>query len=235
MKLTRKVLAAVCMAATLGLFAGCSKKAATTAGKTLNVMIEVEVESLDPQQATDGTSFEVIADFTDGLKQMNADGSTSNAICASETITADDFVFGWQRAADPKIASEYAYMLSDIGQVKNAAAVIAGTLPVDQLGVKAVDSKTLEVQLEVPVSYFNKILYFPTFYPINKAFYEKCGDKYATSADTTLSNGAFILTDYQPAAVSFKLVKNEKYYDASRIKLAGLNYQVIKDSQQALL
>ena len=258
MKTVSKVIAAVCMAATLGLFAGCSKKAAATTGKTLNVMVEVEVESLDPQQATDGTSFEVIADFTDGLKQMNADGSTTNALCASETVsedgltytfklrddafwsngdpvTADDFVFGWQRAADPKLASEYAYMLSDIGQVKNAAAVEAGTLPVDQLGVKAVDNKTFEVQLEVPVSYFDKILYFPTFYPVNKAFYEKCGDKYATSADTTLSNGAFILTDYQPAAVSFKLVKNEKYYDASRIKLAGLNYQVIKDSQQALL
>src|SRR5574344_2745807 len=148
MKLTRKVLAAVCMAATLGLFAGCSKKAATTAGKTLNVMIEVEVESLDPQQATDGTSFEVIADFTDGLKQMNADGSTTDALCAGETVsadgltytfkirddanwsngepvTADDFVFGWQRAADPKLASEYAYMLSDIGQIKNASAIEA--------------------------------------------------------------------------------------------------------------
>ncbi len=221
-------------------------------------MIEVEVESLDPQVATDGTSFEVIANFTDGLKQMNADGSTTNALCSDEKVsadgltytfkirddanwsngdpvTADDFVFGWQRAADPKLASEYAYMLSDIGQVKNAAAIIGGKLPVDQLGVKAIDAKTFQVQLEVPVSYFDKILYFPTFYPVNKAFYEKCGDKYATSADTVLSNGAFILTDYQPAAVSFKLVKNEKYYDASRIKLDGLNYQVIKDSQQALL
>ncbi|MCK9169804.1 MAG: peptide ABC transporter substrate-binding protein, partial [Treponema sp.] len=117
----------------------------------------------------------------------------------------------------------------------NAAAVEAGKMSVDQLGVKAVDAKTFEVQLEVPVSYFDQILYFPTFYPVNKAFYEKCGDSYATSAATTLSNGAFILTDYQPAAVSFKLVKNEKYYDASRVKLAGLNYQVIKDSQQALL
>lgn len=239
---------------------GCGKKAAGDAagGKTLNVMIEVEVESLDPQVATDGTSFEVIADFTDGLKQMRADGSVTDALCAGETVsadgltytfkirsdanwsngdpvTADDFVFGWQRAADPKTASEYAYMLSDIGQVKNAAAVESGKMSVDQLGVKALDPKTLQVQLEVPVSYFDQILYFPTFYPVNKAFYEKCGDSFATSAATTLSNGAFVITEYQPAAVSFKLVKNEKYYDASRVKLAGLNYQVIKDSQQALL
>lgn len=239
---------------------GCGKKTdkKTAGGNTLNVMIEVEVESLDPQVGTDGTSFEVIADFTDGLKQLNADGSVADALCSGETVsadgltytfkirgdadwangepvTADDFVFGWQRAVDPKIASEYSYMLSDIGQVKNAAAIIAGKKSVDQLGIKAIDSKTLQVQLEVPVSYFDQILYFPTFYPVNKAFFEKCGNSYATSADTTLSNGAFILTDYQPAAVSFKLVKNDKYYDASRVKLAGLNYQVIKDSQQALL
>jgi oligopeptide transport system substrate-binding protein len=239
---------------------GCGKKTdtKTAGGKPLNVMIEVEVESLDPQVAQDGTSMEVIADFTDGLKQMRADGSVTDALCSGESVSSDgltytfkirddanwsngepvtagDFVFGWQRAVDPKTASEYAYMLSDIGQVKNAAAIIAGKMGVDQLGVKAVDSKTLQVQLEVPVSYFDQILYFPTFYPVNKAFFEKCGDSFATGPDTVLSNGAFIITDYQPAAVSFKLVKNEKYYDASRVKLSGLNYQVIKDSQQALL
>lgn len=240
-------------------FAGGKKetKAAATS-KIVNVMVEVEVESLDPQEATDGTSFEVIADFTDGLMQMNADGSTAFALCADETVsedgltyifkiredafwsngdpvTADDFVFGWQRAVDPKVASEYSYMLSDIGQVKNSFQIIEGTMPVTALGVTAVDSKTLKVELEVPVSYFEKILYFPTFYPVNRAFYEKCGASYATSADTVLSNGAFILTEYQPAALSFKMVKNEKYYDADKIKIDGLNYQVIKDSQQALL
>ena len=251
---------ALTAAAVLGL-ASCGEKKNTSnaaSEKVLNVMVEVEVESLDPQQATDGTSFEVIAYFTDGLKQMAADGSTIDALCAEETIsedgltytfkiredaywsngdpvTADDFVFGWQRAVDPAIASEYSYMLSDIGQVKNAAKIIAGELPVTELGIKAIDDKTLEVSLEVPVSFFDKILYFPTFYPVNRAFYESVGDSFATSASTVLSNGAFILTDYEPAAVSFKLVKNEKYYNASQIKLDGLNYQVLKDSQQALM
>ncbi len=226
--------------------------------KVLNVMIEVEVQSLDPQIATDGTSFEVIADFTDGLKQMAADGSAVNALCAEETIsedgltytfkirddafwsngdpvTAADFVFGWQRAVDPATASEYSYMMSDIGQIKNAAAIIAGEKPVGELGATAVDEKTLKVELEVPVSYFDQILYFPTFYPINQAFYEACGDSYATSPETVLSNGAFVLTSYQPAATSFTLKKNPDYYDADRVQLEGLSYQVIKESQQALL
>ncbi len=247
---------AALMAAVLSL-TGCGNKSQTKSSNVLNVMVEVEVESLDPQQATDGTSFEVIANFTDGLKQMNADGSTANALCASETVsadgltytftlrdakwsdgsevTADDFVFGWQRAVDPKVASEYSYMLSDIGQVHNADKIIAGELPVEELGIKALDSKTLQVTLDCPVAFFDKILYFPTFYPVNRAFFNKVGDKFGTSADTVLSNGAFVLTEYQPAAVSFKLVKNNDYYDADRVKLDGLNYQVLKDSQQALL
>lgn len=241
---------------TLGLVSCGGNK--TAKSNVLNVMIEVEVASLDPQQAVDGTSFEVIANYTDGLKQMAGDGSTIDALCAEETVssdgltytfklrddafwangdpvTADDFVFGWQRAVDPKVASEYSYMLSDIGQVKNAAKVIAGELPLDALGIKAVDEKTLEVQLEVPVSYFDSILYFPTFYPVNRKFYESVGDKFGTSADTVLSNGAFIMTDYQPAALAFSLKKNDKYWDAARVKLDGLNYQVLKDSQQSLM
>ncbi|MEA4870142.1 Dipeptide-binding protein DppE [bioreactor metagenome] len=231
---------------------------ATAEPKVVNVMIEVEVESLDPQVATDGTSFEVIADITDGLKQMDANGGVIDALCADETVsedgltytfkirddavwsngdpvTAADFVFGWQRAVDPALASEYSYMFSDIGQVKNAAAIIAGTLPVTDLGVTALDEKTLQVQLEVPVAYFNQILYFPTFYPVNQKFFEACGDSYATSPETLLSNGAFIATSYEPAATNFTLAKNPTYYDAARIQIDGLNYQVIKESQQALL
>ena len=50
-----------------------------------------------------------------------------------------------------------------------------------------------------------------------------------------LSNGAFKLTDYQPAATAFTLEKNPDYYDAGKIALDGLAYQVIKDSQQALM
>ncbi|WP_423405635.1 ABC transporter substrate-binding protein [Faecalibacterium prausnitzii] len=152
-----------------------------------------------------------------------------------DAVTAADFVFGWQRAVDPANASEYAYMLSDIGQVVNAAEIIAGSKPVTDLGITAVDDKTLKVELNVPVSYFLSLMYFPTFYPVNEAFYNTCADTFGTSPDTVLSNGAFKLTDYQPAATAFTLVKNADYYDADRIALDGLNYQVIKDSQQALM
>lgn len=233
--------------------------ASTTGSNVLNVMVEVEVASLDPQLATDGTSFEVIANYTDGLMQMDADGQSVPAIAETyevsedgltytfhlredavwsngDPVTADDFVFGWQRAVDPANASEYAYMIYDVGQIKNGAAIAAGEMDVTELGVTAVDEHTLQVELEVPVSYFLSLMYFPTFYPVNRAFYESLDEgTFGTSPETVLSNGAFILDSYEPAALSFSLVKNPDYYDADNIQLDGLNYQVIKDSQQALM
>ena len=232
--------------------------AAATSSSALNIMLETPVQSLDPQVATDGTSFEVIADYTDGLMQMDADGAAIPACAESyevsedgktytfhirqdanwangDPVTAQDFVFGWQRAVDPNTASEYSYMLSDIGQVVNAAEIIAGEKDVTELGATAVDDKTLEVQLVVPVSYFLSLMYFPTFYPVNQKFYESCADTFGTSPETTLSNGAFVLTSYEPAATAFTLEKNESYYDADKVQLPGLNYQVIQDSQQALM
>ncbi len=247
--------------------AGCGSSDETTAtgssstasaSTDLNVMIETAVESLDPQQATDGTSFEVIADYTDGLMQMDSEGNAVNAIAESyevsedgctytfklredakwsngTDVTAADFVFAWQRAVDPEVASEYSYMLSDIGQVVNAAEIIAGEKDKSELGVTAVDEHTLEVQLNVPVSYFLSLMYFPTFYPVNEEFFNSCGDTFGTSPETTLSNGAFILDDYEPAATAFHLTKNPDYYDADRVQLTGLGYQVIQDSQTALM
>lgn len=230
----------------------------TVSTEDLKVMLETPVESLDPQQATDGTSFEIIADYTDGLTQMDSDGQAVPAIAESwetsddglswtfhlrndakwsngDPVTAADFVFAWQRAVDPDVASEYAYMLSDIGQVKNAAEIIAGTMDKSELGVTAVDDYTLQVELNAPVSYFTSLMYFPTFYPVNEKFFETCADTFGTSPETTLSNGAFVLDSYEPAATAFHLTKNADYYDADRVQLAGLSYQVIQDSQTALM
>ncbi len=258
------------MAAAAGVLSACGNKSASAAAgstaassaasgdtSTLNIMLETEVQSLDPQLATDGTSFEVIACYTDGLMQMDASGAAVNALAESydlsddgtqytfhlkdakwsngDAVTAADFVYGWQRAVDPANASEYSYMLSDIGQVKNAAEIIGGEKTPADLGVTAVDEKTLQVTLNVPVSYFLSLMYFPTYYPMNQKFFESCGDTYGTTPDTVLSNGAFVLDTYEPAATAFHLTKNADYYDASRVQLGALNYQVIKDSQQALM
>jgi len=226
--------------------------------KILKVMSKVAVTTMDNDVTASGGDFEVISNFMDGLKQLAPDGTVTNALCKSETIsedgltrtytlrddavwsngtpvTAHDFVFGWRRAVDPETASEYSYFMYEVGHVKNAEAISMGDLPLTDLGVKALDDYTFEVTLDTPIPYFDDILITPLFFPVNEAFYDSCQGAYATSPDTMLSNGAFIVTDYQPAAVMFSMKKNPTYYDADRIKIDGLQFQVMLDSQQALM
>ena len=211
---------------------------------------------MDPQVAVDGTSFEVLAAVTEGLYSLDADGSAIPAMAdkveKSEDgltytvtlkdakwsngtpVTANDFVFAWRRLVDPKTASEYAFM-GGIAGLKNADDISAGKVSPDQLGVTAKDDKTLVIELDTPVPFFESLMAFPSFFPVNEEFYNKCGDKFATTVDTILCNGAFKVTSYEPAATTINLEKNADYWDADKVQLSGIQYQVIKDSQQAML
>ena len=230
--------------------------AAAPAGKYLGVMLGTNVMSLDTDLATDGDSFEVIADCIDGLMQMDADGAAVPGLAESydlsddgctytfhlrdaqwsngTPVTANDFVFAWRRICQN--AGEYAYMMDEIGNIKGAAAIIAGEQSdTTTLAVNATDDKTLVVELEVPVSFFPSLMYFPTFYPINEEFYTSLEDgTYGTSPDTFLSCGAFQLEDYLPGTASLSVKKNEGYWDAARIQLPGITYQVVGSSDSAL-
>ena len=230
--------------------------AETSGGKVLNVQFDVEVASMDPQIATDGTSFEVIANIIDGLYTMDKDGNTIPALAEStdvsedgltytfklkdakwsngESVKADDFVYAWRRLIDPETASEYNYIMGIAGLV-NAKEILNGEAEPDTLGVEAVDEKTLEVKLAHPVPYFESLMAFPSFYPMNEKFREEKGESYGTSPDTLIANGAFKITSYEPATTTIELEKKSDYYDADKIQLDGIKYQVIKDSQQAML
>ncbi len=228
----------------------------SVSGQVLSISFNEPIDTIDQQRAVYSSSFEIIGNMMDGLMQMADDGSVKKAICEEETVSSDgllytfklrkdvfwsngepvtahDFVYGWQRAVDPATESEYAFMMGDIAQVKNAGAIMTGKMEPNQLGVRAVDDYTFEVQLEVPVSYFDQLLYFCTFYPANEKFIKKVGDKYGTSAETYLCNGAFFLTEYKPDS-SVTLVKNTAYYDASSVKLGGLHYIYVRNGDEAL-
>lgn len=222
----------------------------------LGVMLSTNVMSLDTNLATDGESFEVIADCIDGLMQMDADGAAIPAIAESydlsedgktytfhlrdakwqngDPVTANDFVFAWRRICQE--AGEYAYLFdTSVGCVKNADAIIYEGADPTTLGVSAPDDKTFVVELEVPVSFFPSLMYFPTFYPINEAFYNSCeAGTYGTSPETFLANGAFVLESYTPGTANLSIKKNEGYWDAERVKLAGIKYQVVGSSDNAL-
>ncbi len=245
-----------CLMLALAVAASCAVLPVMAEDRYLGVMLGTNVMSLDTNLATDGDSFEVIADCIDGLMQMDADGAAVPAIAESydlsddgltytfhlrdakwtngDAVTANDFVFAWRRIA--KEAGEYAYMLDEIGNIKGAAEIISKqTDDLTTLGVSAPDDKTFVVELNVPVSFFPSLMYFPTFYPINEAFYTSLEEgTYGTSPETFLSNGAFVLESYTPGTANLSVKKNPDYWDADRVKLAGIKYQVVGSSDNAL-
>ena len=256
MKKFRKMLVAMLSVMMIATLFGATAASADQGGD-IYVMFATNVMSLDTNLATDGDSFELIADCIDGLTQMDADGAAVPAIAESwdisedgctytfhlrsdavwsngEPVTAHDFEYAWKLAMTANV--EYNYMFgSSVGCVKNADACMSGEADPDTLGVTAVDDYTLQVELDVPVSFFPSLMYFPAFYPINQAFYESCGDgEYGTSPYTYLSNGAFLLEDYVPGAASITVVKNPDYYDADKVSLDSITYQVVGSSDQAL-
>ncbi|MEO3946617.1 peptide ABC transporter substrate-binding protein [Gorillibacterium sp. CAU 1737] len=233
---------------------GCSS---SKSGSTvINLGKEVELASMDSAIATDGLSFEVIAATIEGLYTIDADGVPQLAAADKADVSADgktytftirdakwsngtkvsakDFEFAWKRLVDPKTASEYSFIMGVAG-VKNADDIVAGKKGIDELGVKAKDDKTLVVELDRPIAFFNSLLAFPSFYPINEAFYKEKGDQYALKADALLANGPFKMKTWEVGGTTFYLEKNKDYYDAESIKVDGLNYKVIKDTQQSIL
>lgn len=231
-------------------------KETASSDKKLKAHLDVEVASMDPQIATDGASFEVISSITEGLYSIDKAGSPVKAIAKDvkksedgltytftlkdtkwsngTPVTAKDFVFAWRRLVDPATASEYSF-IAGIAGIKNADDIAAGKKKVEELGVTAKDDKTLVVELSHPVTFFESLMAFPSFIPVNEEFYKKSGDKFGTTPDTILSNGPFKVTSYEPAATTIVVEKNAEYWDAAAVKLDGIQFQVIKEAQQTML
>ena len=151
----------------------------------------------------------------DGLKW--SDGSP---------VTAADFEYSYQRLADPKSGAS----VQSVDVFKNAAAVRKGEKEVSELGVKALDDKTLEVTLEYPAPYLPKLLSGSRYMPVSKAVHSAKGDKYGTSADNVVTNGPFTIQDWNGTNLEWKLVKNDNYWDEANVYLKDVQVQVIKEN-----
>ncbi|MCU7193661.1 peptide ABC transporter substrate-binding protein [Turicibacter sp. T129] len=227
-----------------------------SSGKVLKVAKDVELASMDQHIATDGLSFEVIAATIEGLYTLDADGNAIPAIAKSydvsedglvytfhlredakwsngEPVTANDFVYAWRRLVDPNTASEYAFIM-DVAGVVNAASVNAGEASLEELGVNAVDDYTLEVTLALPVPFFLQLMTFPSFFPMNEAFVTEKGADYAQTPEGLLANGPFKMTEWTQGH-SFKVEKNDSYYDKDNVNIDGIEYKIMKDAQTAAL
>ena len=229
-----------------------NKKEETTGDKkqVLKVLENAELPTMDVSQATDVVSFSAISQVMEGLYEFANDSTSAPAIAEEvvnptndgkkytiklrkdakwsndDPVTANDFVYSWQRTADPKTGSEYAYLFDGF---ENYTAISKGEKPATDLGVKAIDDYTLEINLAYPIPYLSSILAKPTFYPLNKKFVEEKGKDYGTNSENMIYNGAFSLADWDGTSITWKYVKNDKFRAADKVKLDEVEVQVSKE------
>lgn len=219
----------------------------TTEGgsKEINLVVASEPPSLHPQLATDTTSGVIIQNVFEGLTTL-VNGEVENAAAENvevsedlktytftlrdakwsngDAVTAEDFAYAWTFALTPENASEYASILYPI---KGAEAFNLGEGSVEDLGIKVVDEKTLEVTLENPTPYFLELTAFKTYYPIHKATAEANDTWFAEAGDSYVSNGAYTLADWQHNG-SMTLEKNANYWDADKVAIDTVNISMVE-------
>lgn len=224
--------------------------------QVLNLVETAEIPTMDSTQATDTVAFTVLTNVNEGLYRQKDDGSLELGMAAEEPtisedgltytfkiredanwsngepVTANDFVYAWKKLVDPATAASYSYMMD--GVIANASEIIGGEMAADELGVTAVDDKTLEIQLVTNLPYFEDLLSLAMFYPQNQAFVEEQGDNYALSSDALVYNGPFLLEDWTAAGLSWTYAKNPDYWDAATVALDQINVEVIKETSTAL-
>lgn len=229
----------------------CDHAAAEQQRDTLRIDIGGDVTSFDPQKMVDFYTFRVLSDLDEGLVGMDQadrpiagmakswdvsnDGKTyifhlrdDLHFSDGTPITANDFVYSWRRLADPKTAA-YTFV---IDHLENATEIFAGKLPIDKLGVLALDKNTLQVKLATPDPAFlaKCTTVFTTAVP--QKTIEQYGESWAT-VPHIVSTGAYKLTD-RVVNGSIKMTKNIYYYDESQVKINNLEFIPYTDRNAAL-
>lgn len=185
---------------------------------------------LDENNVPQPAAAETVDKSEDGLTftfHLREDGVWTNG----DPVTANDFAFAWQQVLTPENAADYAYFLYFI---ENAEAYLNGECEWEDVGVKVIDDKTLEVKLARPTPYAEFMFAFGTMAPVNQRFYEAVGaDKYNTEAEYFCTNGAFAFMDWSHNE-SMILQKNENWHNADDIQVEQINFRIITDAQSAL-
>ncbi|SEI41418.1 oligopeptide transport system substrate-binding protein [Streptococcus sp. 45] len=243
--------------ASVALLAACGggSKSATNKDE-INWYTPTEILSLDISKNTDQYSALAIGNSSSNLLRVDKNGNPKPDLAKSvevsedgltytatlrdglkwsdgSALTADDFVYTWQRMVDPKTASEYSYLAVE-SHLENADKINSGEITdLNQLGVKA-DGNKVTFTLTSPCPQFKYYLAFSNFMPQKKAFVEKEGDKYATTSKNQLYSGPYTIKGWNGSEGSFTLVKNKYYWDAKHVKTKKVNIQAIKKADTAV-
>lgn len=259
-KLLTLMLATVIISTT-GLV-GCGGSSTQTSGTSgqvdkdqyLNLVLDQEPKTIDPSRSTDRYSNIVLTDTQEALTRCESesgkdavksagaeswkaseDGLTwtfklrANKWSDGKDVTAKDYEYSLKRTLNPATASEYSYMLYPI---KGAKEYNKGQAKVEDVGVKALDDKTLEIKLAQPCAYFLNTTYFRVFIPERQDIVEKSGEKYGSEANVVCS-GPFVVKSWVHKN-KIELEKNPNYWDKDKVKLNKVTLKIIEDAQSRM-
>ncbi|UCB30965.1 peptide ABC transporter substrate-binding protein [Duffyella gerundensis] len=217
--------------------------------------IKDEPASLDPAKAVGLPEIQVIRDLYEGLTNQDASGKVVPGVAESwqssdnktwiftlrkdarwsngEPVTADDFVYSWQRLVDPKTSSPFAWFawFAGLSGIENADAIAKGSMGVDKLGVTALDKHRLKVTLVRPVPYFPSLTANFSLYPVSKTIIAQHGSDWTQPANL-VGNGAYKLQD-RVVNEKIVLVRNDRYWDNAHSVLTKVTFLPINEESSA--
>ena len=258
------VLATLILSGALVL-AGCgggSKSATKDGGKILTIELGPEVESIDPALNTTNDGANYLTYLFDNLLRVDKDGKIAPSLAEKyessadaltwtfylrdglkwsdgSDLTANDFVYSWQRMIDPEVAAPYAEIT--LGMVEGYEEAIGlpdadGNPTIDpditKLRVEATDDKTLVVHMATPTPYFDKLATFAALSPVKKDVVEANPDRWTLDPKTYISTGPFKLTEWKSGSY-LMLEKNENYWNKDAVKLDGIKCLLMQDQNAA--
>ncbi|MFQ6551601.1 peptide ABC transporter substrate-binding protein [Aestuariibius insulae] len=221
--------------------------------QTFSYRLLDQFPTLDPALNEETAGFHAIRQLFEALVSQDADGNIIPGVAESwenedytkwtftlrqdakwsngDPVTANDFIYAWQRAVDPATASPYAWYI-ELSSIENAAEILAGEAEPSTLGATAVDDYTIEVNLTQPLPFFPSIITYATFMPVHQATVEEHGDGW-TDPENMVSNGPYILSEI--ALNEFwSAAKNPEYWDADSVIIEEITGFIINDVNQAL-
>ncbi len=221
--------------------------------QTFSYRLLDQFPTLDPALNEETAGFHAIRQLFEALVSQDADGNIIPGVAESwenedytkwtftlrqdarwsngDPVTANDFIYSWQRAVNPETASPYAWYI-ELSSIENAAEILAGEADPSTLGATAVDDYTIEVNLTQPLPFFPSIVTYATFMPVHQATVEEHGDNWTDPANM-VSNGAYRLEEV--ALNEFwSASKNPEYWDADSVIIEEITGLIINDVNQAL-
>ncbi|MEA3320627.1 MAG: peptide ABC transporter substrate-binding protein [Bacillota bacterium] len=227
---------------------GTNNNDSSTGEKVLRLNNGSEPTSLDPPIGFDSYSWNALNNLMEGLTRLNdehlpqeataekwdvsEDGKTytfyirDNAKWSNgDDVTAGDFEFAWKRLLNPDTASPAAFLGYFI---EGGEAYNNGEGSADDVKVKAVDEKTLEVTLVAPQTYFLSVITNPAFFPINEKVASE-NPEWFSEADSFVGNGPFNLSEWEHES-HIVMAKNDQYWDADAVKLDKVHWAMVNDT-----